>query len=353
MATTFLKVKNRAVSTLASEISDADLSLDVKAGEGVKFPNAFPFHITIQDEILVCTNRVTDTLTVTRAAQGTDASKHAKSAVVSLNITAQNISDLNTAVNTLEGYCPSAAVLKTLFDAGTVLYATADNTPLAKTRAQLIALLSGQAGGAFSLNAQELTNAKLNALVLKGVFTADGVVTLPAFKLGGSIDADGKDIINVDELKSKTTDFLLIAGEHDDGTGLSIVTKRTAANAGIGIIIRSFNAVDAQTTRLSLTSGVAEAVMACTNLNWTGLKLGNAFILNGQAFDAGSGYAQVDTTGVVALNLAKSIQLTEMSAPGAGAANTARMYAHLVDGGKTELCVIFQSGAVQVLATEP
>ena len=46
-------------------------------------------------------------------------------------------------------------------------------------------------------------------------------------------------------------------------------------------------------------------------------------------------------------------ELTEMTAPGAGAANTARIYAHLVNGGKTELCVIFQTGAVQVLATEP
>lgn len=47
------------------------------------------------------------------------------------------------------------------------------------------------------------------------------------------------------------------------------------------------------------------------------------------------------------------VQLKEMTAPSAGAANTARLYAHLVNGGKTELCVIFQTGAVQVLATEP
>lgn len=102
MGTSFLQVKNRAGSSLASGIDDDDLSLSVAAGEGAKFPSVYPFHITIDTEILSCTNRSTDTLTVTRGAEGTTPASHASGASVSLNITAQVIYDLDTAVNYLE-----------------------------------------------------------------------------------------------------------------------------------------------------------------------------------------------------------------------------------------------------------
>ena len=94
----FLQVKNRAVSTLASGISDSDLSLTVAAGEGAKFPQpGNGFHITIEDEILKCTARSGDTLTVTRAQEGTGAAAHSAGKAVELRITAKLISDLNAA----------------------------------------------------------------------------------------------------------------------------------------------------------------------------------------------------------------------------------------------------------------
>ena len=61
----FLNVKNRAKSTLVADITDIATSLGVTAGEGVKFPTD-NFHITIDDEILLCTTRNGDTLTVER-----------------------------------------------------------------------------------------------------------------------------------------------------------------------------------------------------------------------------------------------------------------------------------------------
>lgn len=107
MVTTFLEVKNRAYSELAADISAEALSLTVKAGEGAKFPSTFPFHITMGDEIVSCTNRVTDTLTIVRAQQGTDAATHVVGALVKLNVTAKSVSDLNTAVNALETAPPA------------------------------------------------------------------------------------------------------------------------------------------------------------------------------------------------------------------------------------------------------
>jgi hypothetical protein len=46
-------------------------------------------------------------------------------------------------------------------------------------------------------------------------------------------------------------------------------------------------------------------------------------------------------------------EYTEMTAPAAGAANTARVYAKDNGSGKTQLCAIFNTGAEQCFATQP
>jgi hypothetical protein len=46
-------------------------------------------------------------------------------------------------------------------------------------------------------------------------------------------------------------------------------------------------------------------------------------------------------------------EFAEMVAPAAGAANTARLFSRDNGAGKTQLCVIFPTGAIQVLSTEP
>jgi hypothetical protein len=50
---------------------------------------------------------------------------------------------------------------------------------------------------------------------------------------------------------------------------------------------------------------------------------------------------------------ASFLSLTEMSAPAAGAANTARLFVRDNGSAKSQLCAIFASGAVQVIVTEP
>lgn len=99
----FLKVKNRAVSTLDSGISDSDLSLTVASGEGALFPSTYPFHITIEDEILECTSRSTDVLTVTRAAEGTAAAAHTADKSVELRITAAIITEMQKEIQDADG----------------------------------------------------------------------------------------------------------------------------------------------------------------------------------------------------------------------------------------------------------
>lgn len=57
-----------------------------------------------------------------------------------------------------------------------------------------------------------------------------------------------------------------------------------------------------------------------------------------------------DAAGIVGVTSA--IRLTEMTAPAAGAANTARIFCE-DSGGKTRCCVQFSTGAAQCFATEP
>jgi hypothetical protein len=45
--------------------------------------------------------------------------------------------------------------------------------------------------------------------------------------------------------------------------------------------------------------------------------------------------------------------MPEIADPGASAANTARLYVRDNGAGKTQIVVVFPSGAVQVIATEP
>lgn len=99
----FLKVRNRAVSTLASGISDSDTSLTVATGEGSKFPASGDFHITIEDEILKCTARSGDVLTVTRAQEGTSAAAHIAGKAIELRITAAVLDQLKTIIQDADG----------------------------------------------------------------------------------------------------------------------------------------------------------------------------------------------------------------------------------------------------------
>mgnify|MGYP000107864420 CR=1 FL=1 len=89
----YLNVKNRASSTLASGILAADLSLTVATGDGALFP-ATNFNVTIGAEILFCSSRTGDVLTVVRAQEGTTAADALTGDAVELRITAGVIENL-------------------------------------------------------------------------------------------------------------------------------------------------------------------------------------------------------------------------------------------------------------------
>lgn len=99
--------KNNAASTLAATCAIADLSLTVAAGQGARFPNpgaGQSFLLTIQQaasiEVVECTARVGDVLTIQRAKEGTSAQTWNIGASVTLRVTE---SPLNSFVQLPDG----------------------------------------------------------------------------------------------------------------------------------------------------------------------------------------------------------------------------------------------------------
>lgn len=129
-----------AATTLAGNINSAVTSLSVASGGGADFPTAasFPFVIVIgrntaSEEVMLCTARATDTLTVTRAYDSTTAASHVDGDTVEHCIDATIVDALSV-------------LLHTLTTAGDLPYATADATwaRLAKgTAYQGLAMNSG------------------------------------------------------------------------------------------------------------------------------------------------------------------------------------------------------------------
>jgi len=110
-------LNNGAYSTLASGITSSATSLSVASGEGARFPSS-NFYISVYDsrypnwavayragagEIMLCSSRSTDALTVTRAQGGTSAVAFNDSTVtyrVENNLVAENLTALELPTQT-------------------------------------------------------------------------------------------------------------------------------------------------------------------------------------------------------------------------------------------------------------
>jgi hypothetical protein len=102
MATDWLEVANNASGTLSADITSGATTLTLDAGQGAEMPAGFPYDLTLDSEILRVTDRSADTLTITRAQQGTSAAAHSAGAEVELRVTAGIVSQIQGALGTLE-----------------------------------------------------------------------------------------------------------------------------------------------------------------------------------------------------------------------------------------------------------
>lgn len=95
--TDFLKVKNRAVTSLAKELLIGDTIMEVVDTSAI--PSEGRFRLTVEDEIVEVTDVDGGSLTIIRGVEGTTPIYHANGRTVSLNITAGIIEELQGAVS--------------------------------------------------------------------------------------------------------------------------------------------------------------------------------------------------------------------------------------------------------------
>jgi len=139
-----MEFKNNARSTVADNpFSIGATTLNVATGEGANFPSSFPFKLTIFDdssypdaglEIVKCTGRTVDALTIVRAQEGTADVEHAFGERVAMLITAGHFNDAVTGIVTkLDTIEPSAkddqsgTEIKVLYEAELDTNAYTDN----------------------------------------------------------------------------------------------------------------------------------------------------------------------------------------------------------------------------------
>ena len=96
-----VKFSNNGHSTLAASLSNSATSITVASGHGARFPSLSSgeyFYATLIDssnnlEIVKCTARSSDVLTVTRAQENTTARAYAIGDRIELRVTAQGLTE--------------------------------------------------------------------------------------------------------------------------------------------------------------------------------------------------------------------------------------------------------------------
>lgn len=100
--TAFSTIKNNVASLLNSSMDAAQGNLQLVNGAGTLFPAA-PFYVSVEFEVMRCTAKAGDTLTVSRGQDGTTAAAHAASSIVEMRGNAALWTEVQTAVNAIEG----------------------------------------------------------------------------------------------------------------------------------------------------------------------------------------------------------------------------------------------------------
>jgi hypothetical protein len=167
------------------------------------------------------------------------------------------------------------------------------------------------------------------------VFSSEGLDNeiLGAFQVNATSSSAG-----VQDGFGAAIEFKLENEAGDDGFDagkLSVYTHDIAAELG--------------TFQITLSDGAGDTVLA---LDVVGVAAATNYLTITNAATGGAPRLEPagDLDGI-AIG-ASFFEITEMTAPSTGPANTARLFTRDNGGGKTQVCVIFQSGAVQVIATE-
>lgn len=158
-----------------------------------------------------------------------------------------------------DGAANHELVMHSLFDANTFLYATGDNTPAVKTRAEVMALLSGQSDADFAMNTHKITGV-VDPTLAQDVATkayADSVASgltdnknscrvatteaLPActasgLGVGKTLTANANGVLTVDGVGTVINDRVLVQ-DQATGSDNGIYSVTTEGTAGVTFVL--------------------------------------------------------------------------------------------------------------------
>jgi len=237
---------NNAYSTLASGITDVATTATVAAGEGTRYPSPTGgdfFYATLIDtsnnlEIIKCTTRSTDTLTIVRAQESTTGRAYSAGDRIELRVTAAGLTETVTASATSE---TNAATSET--------NAATSETNAATSESNADADATATAADVVSTNADVVTtNADAATTTQDAIDTAADVVSTNA------------DVVSTNaDVVSTNADVVTSTGEASAAQPKFTFSTTTAmADPGAGIL-RYNNATVASVTAIAIDDTTADA----------------------------------------------------------------------------------------------
>lgn len=207
---------NNAATVLASGINASATSLTVASGAGSLFPSPTGgnyFYVTLitadstGSEIVKCTARSVDTLTITRGQEGTTARSFATGDSVQLRVTAQGLVDIfnNGGVQSISGSTnvvvssstgtptislPTTITSNTSGNAATASQSTTqastDNSTNIATTAFVKTVVSGATGALGTMSSQNANNVAITGGTINGVTGTNSGLTVGNATIAGS-----------------------------------------------------------------------------------------------------------------------------------------------------------------------
>ena len=290
-------VKNNSESTVADNpLASGATTLNVASGEGNNFPSTFPFRITIWDEITYsdpsddsgmeivhCTGRTTDALTIVRAQEGTADVAHTNGEAVALLWTAGILNDatygLATKLDTIENSADvtdstnvdsAGAVMEADFNAQTILQATSDNSPNSLTVGEQTVvgrITSGNIAALTPSQIRTLINVEDAADVTDAVNVASSIVGVDALSEPSSADlfalidtgsgsvlkkvswTNMKTDVKTDAVVTKTTTYTITTSDETvlcnaASAAFTVTLPAASGNTGVTFNISKIDAVN-------------------------------------------------------------------------------------------------------------